>query len=100
MKKLLGIVLSCAMVFSMAACGATATTTTSTAASTESAGEAAAEGGNASDLKIGVILVGDETEGYSAAHIEGIKTAAAQNMVVDFYITASPTSICRRMRCG
>ena len=83
MKKLLGIVLSCAMVFSMAACGATATTTTSTAASTESTGEAAAEGGNASDLKIGVILVGDETEGYSAAHIEGIKTAAAELGMAD-----------------
>ena len=83
MKKLLGIVLSCAMVFSMAACGATATTTTSTAASTESTGEAAAEGGNASDLKIGVILVGDETEGYSAAHIEGIKNAAAELGMAD-----------------
>lgn len=31
---------------------------------------------NASDLKIGVILIGDETEGYSLAHINGIKDAA------------------------
>ena len=35
----------------------------------------AAEG---TDLKIGVILVGDETEGYTAAHMEGIKTAAEE----------------------
>ncbi len=30
------------------------------------------------DLKIGVILVGDETEGYTAAHMEGIKSAAEE----------------------
>ena len=31
-------------------------------------------GANA-DFKIGVILIGDETEGYSLAHINGIKAA-------------------------
>lgn len=30
------------------------------------------------DFKMGVILVGDETEGYSAAHISGIKKAAEE----------------------
>ena len=30
------------------------------------------------DFKMGVILVGDETEGYSAAHINGIKEAAEE----------------------
>lgn len=30
------------------------------------------------NFKMGVILVGDETEGYSAAHIAGIKEAAAE----------------------
>lgn len=29
------------------------------------------------DLKIGVILIGDDTEGYSKAHIDGIKGAAS-----------------------
>ena len=29
-----------------------------------------------SNFKVGVILVGDETEGYSLAHINGIKDAA------------------------
>lgn len=32
--------------------------------------------GDPADIKIGIILVGDETEGYSKAHIDGIKTAA------------------------
>ena len=32
----------------------------------------------APNFKMGVILVGDETEGYSAAHIAGIKEAAAE----------------------
>jgi len=31
----------------------------------------------AADLKIGVILVGDETEGYTLSHMNGIKEAAA-----------------------
>ena len=30
------------------------------------------------DFKMGVILVGDETEGYSKAHMDGIKEAAAE----------------------
>ena len=30
------------------------------------------------DFKMGVILIGDETEGYSAAHIAGIKAAAKE----------------------
>ena len=33
--------------------------------------------GDASGLKIGVILVGDETEGYTKAHMDGIKEAAS-----------------------
>ncbi len=32
---------------------------------------------SAADLKIGAIMVGDATEGYTLAHIEGIKAAAA-----------------------
>ena len=32
-------------------------------------------GGKKNDFKIGVILIGDENEGYTAAHLEGIETA-------------------------
>ena len=38
-------------------------------------------GGASADFKVGVILIGDETEGYSKAHIDGIK-AAAKNLGV------------------
>ncbi len=55
MKKVLGLLLVLCMVLSL-----------SFTASAEAA-----------DLIVGVILVGDETEGYSLAHIEGIKAAAA-----------------------
>ena len=34
-------------------------------------------------VKIGVILVGDENEGYTYAHIEGIKAAAQANGIAD-----------------
>ena len=32
----------------------------------------------AADLKVGVILIGDETEGYTLSHMNGIKAAAAE----------------------
>ena len=53
MKKLIALVL--AAVLCMAACAALA-----------------------ADLKVGVILIGDETEGYTLAHMDGIKAAAAE----------------------
>ncbi len=39
--------------------------------------------GDVSKVKIGIILVGDETEGYSKAHIDGIKAAAAKLGISD-----------------
>ncbi|MBQ8642593.1 MAG: BMP family ABC transporter substrate-binding protein [Clostridia bacterium] len=57
-KKIAALVMAIAMVCTMASlftgCGANA------------------------DFKIGVILIGDETEGYSLAHINGIKAAAKE----------------------
>lgn len=55
MKKLVVLVLTVAMMLTMFAVSASAE----------------------SNLKVGVILVGDETEGYTLAHMEGIKAAAA-----------------------
>lgn len=52
MKKLIALVL--AAMLCMAACAALA-----------------------ADLKIGAVMLGDETEGYTLAHMEGIKQAAA-----------------------
>ena len=65
MKKVIAILLMLTMVFSFAACG----------------GDDADSAG--SDLKIGVILVGDENEGYTYAHMEGIKTAAKNLGIAD-----------------
>ena len=42
------------------------------------------QGGNAnSDFKVGIILIGDENEGYTNAHIEGIKAAKKANGLSD-----------------
>ena len=61
MKKLIALVL--AAVLCMAACAALA-----------------------ADLKVGVILIGDETEGYTLAHMDGIKAAAAELSMDDSQI--------------
>lgn len=67
-KKILGVVLTAAMLVSMmAGCGATG--------SGDSTGEnsnGGASAGAADDFKVGVIYIGDENEGYTAAHMEGI----------------------------
>ncbi|MBE6541838.1 MAG: BMP family ABC transporter substrate-binding protein [Ruminococcaceae bacterium] len=42
--------------------------------------------GDTSSLKIGVILIGDETEGYTKAHMDGIKGAAKELGIKDSQI--------------
>jgi len=86
MKKLLALLLVLAMAAGMVACSssktekpAETTTTaaaaeTTTAAASEATTTAAAATSN-SDFKVGVILIGDENEGYTEAHIEGVKAA-------------------------
>ena len=64
MKKFLALALALIMVLALVACGQ------ETAPADDGEGEEAA-------VKIGVILVGDENEGYSFAHIDGIRKAAA-----------------------
>ena len=76
MKKLMGILLAASMVFSLAACGSTADTAASSAAGTTATAEGSSSNNQAPDVKVGAIILGDETEGYSAAHINGIKEAS------------------------
>ncbi len=57
MKKLLAFVLVAVMLLAFAACGEQGTNVPE-------------------DFKVGVVLLGDETEGYTLAHINGIKAAA------------------------
>lgn len=74
MKKFLALLLSGIMAFSLAACGSSPTPAASSGSSSGSAGSAATSTGS-SDFKVGAIMVGDENEGYTYAHIEGIKAA-------------------------
>ena len=76
MKKILAFALCVMMVFALAACnngsnsGNEATQAPANTDNTKVTPEPAG-----SDLKVGVILVGDENEGYTAAHMDGIKAA-------------------------
>lgn len=91
MKKVLSLALAAAMTVSLAACGSgdgqtqagtdaaagsqTEATDGSAAAGESQAGSEAAPTGAGvakEDLKIGIIYIGDENEGYSAAHMTGI----------------------------
>ena len=87
MKKILALVLTVVMAASLAACGNSGTKETQAPASgdsetaaestaAESTGETAekvGEGVYVKDLKVGFIFIGDENEGYTAAHYAGAK---------------------------
>ena len=74
MKKILAALLCAALLFALAACsgGSGNGDTTDTGSDTKG-------GDNKKNIKIGVILIGDENEGYTYAHIEGIKEAMKEN---------------------
>ena len=89
MKKILALILAVLFVCAaLAACGGTETTTdTDTATGNEAAAHAESgvvEAGDFDastvtanpDFKVGVVLVGDENEGYTFAHMQGIQEAA------------------------
>lgn len=67
MKKLLSLLLAGVMALSLVACGGAGSTDDDTK-KVENSNE---------DVKIGVILIGDENEGYTYSHIKGIQDAAA-----------------------
>lgn len=89
MKKLIALVVCIAMVLSLVACstGETATQPAATDApavdTTDPADTTEPADNTAKELKIGIILVGDENEGYTYAHIEGMKTAMANLGIAD-----------------
>ncbi len=65
MKKLVSLLLVAVMALSLVACGGKETTKNDS-------------NKEASDFMVGAILIGDENEGYTAAHINGIKAAAEE----------------------
>ncbi len=87
MKKFLAIVLCALMALALVAC-------TNKPATPDDGGKDQGEEvafnnvpHAAADLKIGVILVGDENEGYTAAHIDGFKAAMAELGIEDSQVT-------------
>jgi basic membrane protein A len=70
-KKLLALLLASAMVFSLAACG-------SNSDSKSSSSKSSSKSSSSKSFKIGAIMVGDENEGYTAAHIDGLKEACKE----------------------
>lgn len=69
-KKLLALLLASAMAFSLAACG--------NSGSKPSSSKSSSKSGGAKSFKIGAILIGDENEGYTSAHIDGLKEACKE----------------------
>jgi basic membrane protein A len=86
MKKFVLLLVVLALVIvPLVGCTQQAPAESSAAESSAPASSAAesAEAPAASDVKIGVILVHDENSGYDAAHINGIKAAAAATGIAD-----------------
>ena len=90
MKKVFALLMVVAMVFAVVACDANGnvdqaaveSAVSQVAEAVQSASSepaaAAAEPAAKGDFKVGVVLVGDENEGYTYSHIEGIKEAIAE----------------------
>jgi basic membrane protein A len=109
MKKNIALLLAVLMVFALVACAsktatsttsaaassaaastpaatssaATSSAATSSAASSSAATSSAATSAAASDFKVGAVLVGDENEGYTYAHIVGLQEALKNNGLSD-----------------
>ena len=75
MKKLIALLLALLMVFTLVGC---------------SSDEGDKTTGDA-DVKIGAIILGDENEGYSYAHIAGIKAAAEKLGILNLTLFGSIT---------
>ena len=75
MKKIVCLMLAIAMVFSFAACKKEEAGSSAAGSEQSSAAQGSSElaGVAAEDLKVGFIYIGDENEGYTAAHYYGAK---------------------------
>ena len=93
MKKTLSMLLTMGLVVSMlAGCGSNSeektTNNDAAGAGVENTEAGAGEATAASDIKVGIIYIGDENEGYTAAHMAGIdammaELGLAENQVIE-----------------
>ncbi|MBQ9974946.1 MAG: BMP family ABC transporter substrate-binding protein [Clostridia bacterium] len=100
MKKILALLLACAMLLTcgvlFAACTEDAPEENNEVVENNDPAETPEEP-EAPALKVGVILIGDENEGYTYAHIDGIKTAAetlgipAENIIWKYTVPEDQT---------
>lgn len=73
MKKLLSVLLAMGLSVSMlAGCGSEGETGAAGSGDVATAGTETGEAAPASDIKVGIIYIGDENEGYTEAHMVGI----------------------------
>ena len=96
MKKALSILLAMGMTVGMVAgCGDTADNSSaadnSAAASTKAGTDGTQAAASAADIKVGVIYIGDENEGYTAAHMAGIDEMVANLGLSDDQIIEKTT---------
>ena len=92
MKKALSILLAMGMTVGMVAgCGDTADNSSAADNSAAASTEAGTDGTQAADIKVGVIYIGDENEGYTAAHMAGIDEMAANLGLSDDQIIEKTT---------
>ncbi len=78
MKKFLALLLVAVMTLSVAACGSDSSDETDTGSDAAAGTEEEVTGGSgiaAADLKVGMICIGDENEGYSVNHMNGLNEA-------------------------
>ena len=86
MKKIIALVLALAMAFALVACGSSNgnasnqgdnfNTSTTVGSGDSSEGGQGSTGSDDAVLKVGAILIGDENEGYTYAHMQGLAAAA------------------------
>ena len=71
MKKLLAFILAAVMTASLCACGSSKGG--AEGSTSAKGGSAAGEAVAASDIKVGCIMIGDENEGYTEAHLKAVE---------------------------
>ena len=95
-KKVLAVAVCLTMIAALAAgCGSSSSSSTATSSSksSSSASSSSSKSGkvDAKSIKIGVIYIGDENEGYTASHMNGIKEMKSELGLSDSQVIEKTT---------